>query len=390
MNIKQYMKKKNWKLLLIYAVIGIAVAGTTGWFLYQDRVKTLRAQARDTFGKALTEGLRKWNGIYVYYMSSGKFQLPDDSIDIKKDPIKIHMGSEFGKKDFLVPYEKHHYNIEQSSDKRGMHSYLLKVSPLNADSLGMIWKSRLDSIAFPGTTAIRISVSDWWEHESYTYSSDSLYVSQSDSLFSCYLGYRCEVGVTGYLYTSWRMLFTWEDLLLLAVLIVGCMLLSFIQEYVVKILHRLFVKEKLVVEEKTVVIEKEVPVIIEKKVPVIIEKEVPVIAGHDHHSHIYQLEEGTYFDTDLRMLKRGDVLVKLMPQLAKLLQGFLDAEDYRLSNDEIIQLLWPKNDGTADKLHQNIKRLRGCLSQISSTTIESENFTYRLKIPISSGKSLLK
>ena len=80
------------------------------------------------------------------------------------------------------------------------------------------------------------------------------------------------------------------------------------------------------------------------------------------------------------------MLVKLMPQLAKLLQGFLDAEDYRLSNDEIIRLLWPKNDGTADKLHQNIKRLRGCLSQISTTTIESENSTYRLKIPISSGE----
>lgn len=376
------MKKKNWKLLLIYAAIGIAVAGITGWFLYQENIKTLRVQARDTLGKALSEELQKWNGIYVYYMLSGKFQLPNDSIDIKKDPIKIPIASEFGKKDFLVPYEKHHYNIEQSSDKRGMHLYLLKVSPLNADSLGMIWKSRLDSIAFPGTTAIRISVSDWWEHESYTYSPDSLYVSQSDSLFSYYLGYRCEVGVTGYLHTSWWMLFTWEDMVLLVVLIVGCMLLSFIQEYVVKILRRLFVKEKVVVEEKTVVIEKEVHVIIEK--------EVPVIVGHDHHSHIYQLEEGTYFDTDSRMLKKGDELVKLMPQLAKLLQGFLDVEDYRLSNDEIIRLLWPKDDGTSDKLHQNIKRLRGCLSQISSTTIESENSTYRLKIPISSGKSLLK
>ena len=64
------------------------------------------------------------------------FKLPNDSIDIKKDPIKIPIASEFGKKDFLVPYEKHHYNIEQSSDKRGMHSYLLKVSPLNADSIG--------------------------------------------------------------------------------------------------------------------------------------------------------------------------------------------------------------------------------------------------------------
>ena len=100
------MKKKNWKLLLIYAAIGIAVAGITGWFLYQENIKTLRVQARDTFDKALPEGLRKWNGIYVYYMSSGKFQLPNDSIDIKKDPIKIQMESEFGEKDFLYSIRK--------------------------------------------------------------------------------------------------------------------------------------------------------------------------------------------------------------------------------------------------------------------------------------------
>lgn len=70
-----------------------------------------------------------------------------------------------------------------------------------------------------------------------------------------------------------------------------------------------------------------------------------------------------------------------MPLSAKLLQGFLDAKEHRLPNDEILRLLWPDGTGTLDKLHQNIKRLRHCLSQISICTIEHENFAYRFKIP---------
>ena len=78
------MKKKNWKLLLIYAAIGIAVAGITGWFLYQENIKTLRVQARDTFGKALSEELQKWNGIYVYYSYPVNFNCRMTPLILKK------------------------------------------------------------------------------------------------------------------------------------------------------------------------------------------------------------------------------------------------------------------------------------------------------------------
>ncbi|WP_289112703.1 hypothetical protein [uncultured Bacteroides sp.] len=225
------MKKEYWQLLLIYAFIGIVAAGVTGWFLYQYRLEYWQTQARDAFRSALQEETQKWKGIPMYLHLSGGFRLPDDSTDIKKEPIKLLLTSEYGQKEFWVPYEKHARNMERSRDTRGAHSYLLHVSPLSADSLNLFWKNRLAAMGFPGTTAVRISVSDWQEHESYTYSEDSLYLSESDSLFTYYLGLRCEVGMTGYLYHSWWMVLSRKDKVLLAVLVASCILLFFIQEY---------------------------------------------------------------------------------------------------------------------------------------------------------------
>ena len=357
------MKKEYWQLLLIYAFIGIVAAGFTGCFLYQYRLEYWQTQARDVFHSALQEETQKWKDIPVFRHFSGNFQL-DASIDIKREPIKLLLTSEYGQKEFWVPYEKHSRNMERSRDIRGVHSYLLHVAPLSADSLNLFWNNRLASMGFPGTTAVRISVSDWQEHESYAYSEDSLYLSESDSLFTYYLGLRCEVGMTGYLYHSCWMVLSRKDKVLLAVLVASCILLFFIQEYVSKVYHRLFVKEK----------------------HIVVEKEVPVVAGHGNPSRICQLEAGVYFDAASRLLKRGDDVVNLTPLLARLLQGFLDAEDYKLSNDEILHLLWPDGSGTLDKLYQSIKRLRDCLSKISVCTIERKISAYLLKIPISSEK----
>lgn len=72
--------------------------------------------------------------------------------------------------------------------------------------------------------------------------------------------------------------------------------------------------------------------------------------------------------------------------ISQIATRFLDMEDCRLSNDEILCLLWPNGNGTSDKLYTNVRRLRGYLSQISNYTIENENFSYQLKSPISSKK----
>lgn len=369
------MKKEDKIWLWLYALIGIVAAGVTGWYLCQNRQDFWRTQARSAFKMALQEEMRKWKDIDVFISrEKGLIRLPDDSIYIKKEPMKVSLTSEYGKKDFLIPYEKYGYNIElNSSELRGIHTCLLHESPLDVDSLNFFWKRRLAEMGFSGTTVVRIVVSDWEERDSYTYSADSLYLSKSDSLSTYYIGCRCEVGVTGYLYHPWWKALVGTDWGLLVALIAGCILLFFLQEHISRTYRRFFIKDKLVVEEV--------------EVPVIIEKEVPVVVSRESHPHIYPLEEGACFDADSRLLKKGDESVKLTPLPAKLLRGLLDAEGYRLSNEEILQLLWTDGTGTSNRLHQNTKRLRTYLSQISICTLENENFAYRLNIPVSSKKS---
>ena len=365
-------KRGRRQMLLIYVAIGIIAAVITGWFVYQNRMEYWETQARSAFRVALGKELQKRNEVDVYFSSSGNIRLPDDSIDIKKEPIKVEMESEYGKKDFFVPYEKYFHNVEQSSNLRGMHSYILHMFPLQADSLNRIWYRLLEEMNYSGKTVVRISVADWDERETYTFSDDSLYMLKPDSLMSCYLGYGCEIGVTGYLYYSWLNIFTAKDKILLCALVLCCFLLFFLQEYIAKVYRRFFVKE----------------VTVEKTVPIFVEKEIPMIAVDRSEAHVYRLEDDLFFDADSGVLYRVDNRVKLTATLARLLQAFLDAEDYRLSVNGIMELLWPDGSVTPGNVHTVITRLRKALSEVSDWGIENKKFCYQLKSPISLKKSL--
>lgn len=351
-------KRERRQMLLAYFAIGVVAAVIVGWFVYQDRMEFWETQARSAFRMALGEELQKRKmGIPFHVQGDIDLSIMDAN-DRKKGPITVSMISGYGEKDFIIPYEKHIHNIERPSNWRMIRSMVLEERPLVADSLNLVWKELLGRIEYPGKTVVRVSVVDWWEHESHTYSEDSLYLSKSDSLATCYLGYRCEVGVTGYLYGPWWVMLSWKDMLLLGALTIGCIFLFFVQNYVDRIYRRLFVKE------------------------------IPVIVGHESQPHIYRLEDDLFFDADSGVLYRGDNRVKLTEIHAKLLHGFLDAKDYKLSVNGIMDLLWPDGSVTQGNVHTVIARLRKALSEISDWWIENKKLCYQLKSPISSEKSL--
>lgn len=114
------------------------------------------------------------------------------------------------------------------------------------------------------------------------------------------------------------------------------------------------------------------------------EKEIPMIAVDRSEAHVYRLEDDLFFNADSGVLYRVDNRVKLTATLARLLQSFLDAEDYRLSVNGIMELLWPDGSVTPGNVHTVITRLRKALSEVSDWGIENKNLCYQLKSPISS------
>lgn len=362
--------RKDRILPLIVAAIGMAATCIVGHRLYQREHTYWQETARSTFREALDEELQRRNYIEVPFYSNRRIKLSVmDSVDRKKEPIYVPLQSEHGLKTFCIPFEKHIHNIERPSDLRLIRTTILNQHPLRADSLEMAWSERLAAKGFAGKTIARTSVIDWWDKETHTYAGDSTYIELADSLVTHYMGFRCEIAATGYLYYPWWSIFSPADKLLLAGMVASCLLLFFFRKRIVRLYRRIFIKEV------PVIVEKEVPVIVEK----IIEKEIPVVATEKNRTHIYQLEEELFYDADTGVLRRGDASVKITPKPAKLLQSLLEAKEHRMDNQEIMLTLWPDGNATREKLHTTVKRLRNYLSQLSDWEIENRDYGYQLR-----------
>lgn len=355
------------KRLFIYLAIGVAVAIITAYFLYQDRKVFWEEQARGAFVEVIKKEVQKRSGAEVYFASSGNVKLPVE----KKGPITVTLESKDGKKDYIIPEYKYLHNIEEDPTLQGMQSILFKNNPLNADSLNIIWNDFLEKSGFRGKSITRLSVIDLLDTETRAYSRDSIYVSKSDSLISCYIGHRSEIEVTGFVYYPWWQAYSLKNVLQLCGIILGCFLLFLLFEKSGSYYRRFLIKAS--------------PVIVEKIV--VVENDILVKATEAKQIHVYQLDEGVQFDVKAKCLKKGDILESMLPQSVILLQGLLEAKDYRLSIEEIWLLLWPNGSGTSQKMHMAVGRLRASLSKVSGCLIENGNYGYQLIIPDSIEKS---
>lgn len=330
----------NLKLLLMYVMIGTISACTTGHFLYQDKVEYWKRYAGGSFQEVLKQELGERGVNKVYFAASGSFNLSADTGKYKV----ITLESKYGKRKYTVPHFKFAHNVENNFQQRGLHSVILRKQPLDADTLNAEWKSLLVDAGFRGKTGTRITVTDLLEQETCTYSGYR-YV-KADSLLSYYIGYRCEIEVTGYIHCSLWNAYSWKDKMLLSAIVLACLLLAFLDKYVRRFWVRIM--------------------------------PVEVVKGID--VRIYQLDDGLLFNSYTKVLGSDDAKCPLTAQMARLLQGFLDAEDYRLTIEEIMQLLWPGTTVTAERVHSAVKRLRGCIAQVSDDwIIENGNLGYQLK-----------
>lgn len=351
--------KVNLKLLLVCVVIGTIVSLTTGCFLYQNHKTGWNDRARKAFTEALKENLQKYEEADVFFLSWGNTKSIIENDSARNDSLQeVEVISEYGKKTYLVPTYKLDHNIEPNELKRGIQGYILEEELLLADSLHSKWVKLLQEMNFSGKSIVRVSVTDLFEHETKKYSNDSAYINRADSLVSYYIGYRSEIEVTGFLYLQWWQLFFVKEVMLLCGIVVVCFLFPFIEKHIRRLYHYYFFKT-----------------------PVVPVETLPVIAAKKGDSYIYELDKGVLFNANTRMLIKGDSRVTMTPQIADLLKIFLDAEDYKLSVDEIQKKMWGAKHRNKEKVYITINRLRGYLSGISACKIINVTAAYQLEIP---------
>ena len=153
--------------------------------------------------------------------------------------------------------------------QRGLLTALLDESPLDADSLHGTWNKLLKESDIFLKTHTRITVWDFQEQPSSAFSKNVQKFSQTDSLLSYYMGFRCEVEATGYASCEWWWLLSDWRLLAIGGVCAGIELLFFI-------FGKMYCYRK-------------------NRQPEEVEQEgLPVIVVTAEQSPVYQLEEHTF------------------------------------------------------------------------------------------------
>lgn len=309
-------------------------------------------KARVTFKEALLQELQKRDTLSIPYINNWKATLALEEIN----PGMVELESALGKREYEIPCFKFENSIVKGGIQRGFLTVLLDESPLDADSLHETWSRLLKESDIPLTTYTRITVLDFQEEPSSSFSKNVQKFSQADSLLSYYMGCRCEVETTGYVSCYWLGLFEGGRLLTVGGVCAGIELLLFIFE-------RIYRCRKSSRTKKTE------------------EENIPVVVVPAGQSHVYQLEENVYFDAERMELRKKEQTVKLSPQLAILLEIFLLTEEHTLSSSEISDTLWPDGTGTQERIHTLMRRLRKPLYELTTLQINFKNDAYHLIIP---------
>lgn len=356
------MKNKIIVVLLILAVV-ITVILVFVW--RKNNVERWNEVACETFKEALNEDLKSRSDLKVE--CHGGRELMSVAT---KNPKNVFVTSQYGRREYKIDSCKHVNNVTFDGKMRSVHSIVLEKYPLDSDTIEAIWKRCLSNQNIMASTGVRISVTDLDYHTTSEFSKTFGHKSLKDSLVSCYVGYRCEVEVTGFINYAWLSNMAFEDIFVFVVPLLIIVIL-----YVIGFLFRDKIEKYFM---------KEVPVIVQKEVPVIIEKEILVVTTEQNQFHIYRLPDGTLFNFDDSSLKNDGHREHLSNQNKTLLRAFVEAENNRLTFSEIMSLLWPKGNGTPDTVHQAVSRLRSILEKVSKMTLINEDCAYQLKSPISS------
>ena len=359
--------KRKFYILGLLAILCLLGTGYYAWTLYDAHCKQVaewNEGAKMAFEEALWMEVNKRAEIPFYSSSSGEHGMTTLNSRI---PDSVSVMTVEGFRMYKIDKEKYEQSLIKETRKRARLSTLLSLYPLSVDTLAARWNSLLSIKQIKADARIR------YVHTDLQLQNDTIYTVVDnpfhlDSLTISYLGFRCEHEVTAYVaYPHWMASIAGGDrcILLLPWILLVLLFVSYPKMEALakrKLIHKEVI-ERTIEVEKTVVVEKEIYV-----ADVSIDK-----------AQVYELPDGSLFDSFSGTVTKGSSVYTLPPQSTLLLRLFLRKKNHHLSTAEIEQELWNGN-GSTDKIHKVIQRLRVELKKVSpNLVIKNVNGDYELK-----------
>lgn len=366
------MKTQHY-ILGVLAILCLLCTGYYAWTLYDAHCKQVaewNEGAKAAFEEALWIEVNKRAEVPIYSYSSGENGMTTLNAKI---PDSVSAMTEGGLKKYKIERDKYERSLIKETRQRVRLSTLFSKYQLSVDTLAFQWNNILSEKQIPVSNQLRYIYTDWKLQNDTVYSIADEQLSHLDSLTVKYLGFRCEHELTVFVsYSYWTnsiMLTDWCVLLFPWILIV---LLIFYYPQLATFVKGKLTHEKVI--EKTVEVEKEI----------IVEKEIHVVDVQMNKVGIFNLPDGTIFNSIVGTLTKDGVQQRLQPQSVSLLKLFLDKENRQLTSDDICMKLWG-DTSLSYRLHSAISRLRNDLKAIKSELFVSCSYgVYELKSPISS------
>lgn len=332
-------------------LFGIVCAFMAGKYYYDAHVSSFQKTARQACTEVLEQELVKREDLKRPIWSNRPQRVLSREESVK-DTVVLRF-SEVGKRAYAILPHRRSNNLEALPEYRVAQSFILSRSPLSADTLLHAWQKSVPGSGF--RLSLRVGVTDFSEKETFSYAGDTAHLADADSLFSCYLGMRSEVEVTGFARYVWHRMLTageWGLLFLWFSVAAGLVMAVIHFRWVSRVLricgHRLFPSWISLPGKKLVVL-------------------------------------GLTFRLDNNWVKGEKGSRKLNPQLACLFRLFAQAEKNQVSKTDIMERLWPDGNCTDHSLHSVISRLRRELHACSEVDIQDMSTAYKLCRPKKDG-----
>lgn len=350
--------KRKYYILGTLALLCLLGTGYYAWALcgaYRKQMAEWNEGAKAAFEEALWMEVNKRAEVPIYSSSSGE-QGMTTLRDRIPDSVSVMTSEGFRK--YKIDRNKYERSLMKEARKRAYLSTLFSIYPLSVDTLAIRWDSLWVEKQILWGNRIRYIYTDL-DLKNDTVCSNPM--KNVDSLMVTYLGFRCEHELVAYTsYPSWISSLSFSKCcrLFFPIILLGILFVCY--DFLEKFFRRKLVKEK------------------------VVEREIHVADVAITQAKVYQLPDGSLFDSLAGTLKKGEIINTLPPQSVILLRLFLRKENHHLSSAEIEQELWNGN-GSIDKLYKAMQRLRADLKKVSSeVVIKNVNGDYELKSPIPS------